>query len=93
MPRRRPTRSRDRPSIRSAAAVNAAGHLEVGGCDIVEVAREFGTPAYVYAPDDIRARARSYTGALRARGIDFEVLYASKAAPITAATGSAARKG
>ena len=65
--------------------VNAAGHLEVGGCDIVEVAREFGTPAYVYSPDDIRARARSYTGALRARGIEFEVLYASKAAPITAA--------
>ena len=65
--------------------VNAAGHLEVGGCDIVEVAREFGTPAYVYSPDDIRARARSYTDALRARGIDFEVLYASKAAPITAA--------
>ena len=64
--------------------VNAAGHLEVGGCDIVEVAREFGTPAYVYSPDDIRARARSYTDALRARGIDFEVLYASKAAPITA---------
>ena len=65
--------------------VNAAGHLEVGGCDIVEVAREFGTPAYVYSPDDIRARARSYTDALRARGIEFEVLYASKAAPITAA--------
>ena len=65
--------------------VNAAGHLEVGGCDIVEVAREFGTPAYVYSPDDIRARARSYIDALRARGIDFEVLYASKAAPITAA--------
>ena len=65
--------------------VNAAGHLEVGGCDMVEVAREFGTPAYVYSPDDIRARARSYTDALRARGIEFEVLYASKAAPITAA--------
>jgi diaminopimelate decarboxylase len=65
--------------------VNSAGHLEVGGCDIVEVARRFGTPAYVYAPDDIRARARSYTDALRARAVDFEILYASKAAPITAA--------
>jgi diaminopimelate decarboxylase len=65
--------------------VNAAGHLEVGGCDIVAVAREFGTPAYVYAPDDIRARARSYVDALRSRRVDFEVLYASKAAPITAA--------
>jgi len=64
--------------------VNAAGHLEVGGCDIVDVAREFGTPAYVYAPDDIRARARAYLDALRGRDGDFEVLYASKAAPISA---------
>ena len=64
--------------------VNAAGRLEIGGCDMVEVAREFGTPAYVYAPDDIRARARSYLGALRVRGVDHEVLFASKAAPITA---------
>src|SRR4029079_12790906 len=50
----------------------------------VAVPREFGTPAYPFAPDDIRARARTFTGALRARGVDFEVLYASKAAPITA---------
>ena len=65
--------------------VNGAGHLEIGGCDTVELAREFGTPAYVYAPDDIRARARAYLAALRARGVDFEVVYASKAAPFTAA--------
>jgi diaminopimelate decarboxylase len=25
--------------------VNARGRLEIGGCDIVELAREFGTPA------------------------------------------------
>jgi diaminopimelate decarboxylase len=65
--------------------VGESGHLEVGGCDITDVAREFGTPAYVYASDDIRARARAYVDALRARDIDFEVLYASKAAPFTAA--------
>ena len=66
--------------------VNAAGHLEVGGCDVVEVAREFGTPAYIYAEDDIRARAARLPGRLsRAHAADFEVLYASKAAPFTAA--------
>jgi diaminopimelate decarboxylase len=65
--------------------VDESGHLEVGGCDIVDVAREFGTPAYVYAPDDIRARARAYKDALGARHVDFEILYASKAAPFTAA--------
>jgi diaminopimelate decarboxylase len=64
--------------------VNEVGRLEVGGCDVVELAAEFGTPAYVYAEDDLRARARSYLAAFRARSDDFEVLYASKAAPITA---------
>jgi diaminopimelate decarboxylase len=64
--------------------VNELGHLEVGGCDVVEVAREFGTPAYIYAEDDIRSRARAYLEAFRSRTDDFEVLYASKAAPITA---------
>lgn len=66
------------------SAVNDAGHLEIGGCDAIELAREFGTPAYVYAPDDIRARARAYVDAFRSRGVDHEVLYASKAAPVTA---------
>lgn len=65
--------------------VNDSGHLEVGGCDVVELAREFGTPAYVYAEGDLRARARAYLAAFRDRTEDFEVVYASKAAPFTAA--------
>ncbi len=64
--------------------VNEAGRLEVGGCDVVELAREFGTPAYIYAEDDIRARARAYRDAFAARTDDFEVVYASKAAPVSA---------
>jgi len=64
--------------------VNERRHLEVGGCDVVEVAAEFGTPVYIYAEDDIRARARAYLDAFGARTEDFEVLYASKAAPVTA---------
>ena len=65
--------------------VNPAGRLEVGGCDLVELAREHGTPAYVVAEDDLRARARAFTQALAARHDDFEVLFASKAFPCTAA--------
>jgi len=65
--------------------LNEAGRLEVGGCDVVELAREFGTPAYVYAEDDIRTRARAYMDAFRARTEHFEVVYASKAFPCTAA--------
>jgi diaminopimelate decarboxylase len=65
--------------------LNERGRLEVGGCDVVELAHEFGTPAYVYAEDDIRARAHAYTEAFRARTRRFEVIYASKAFPCTAA--------
>ncbi|MEA2458165.1 MAG: diaminopimelate decarboxylase [Thermoleophilaceae bacterium] len=65
--------------------LNDRGRLEVGGCDVVELAKEFGTPAYVYAEDDIRARARAYMDAFRARTDRFQVVYASKAFPCTAA--------
>src|SRR5262249_43768824 len=50
----------------------------------VELAREFGTPAYVVAEDDLRARARAYVDALSARHRDYDVLFASKAFPCTA---------
>ncbi len=65
--------------------VNEAGHLEVGGCDVLEVVEEFGTPAYIYAEDDLRARARAYREAFERRRVDAEVLFASKAFPATAA--------
>jgi diaminopimelate decarboxylase len=65
--------------------LNEQGRLEVGGCDVVELAREFGTPAYVYAEDDMRSRARAYLEAFRARTERFEVIYAGKAFPATAA--------
>jgi diaminopimelate decarboxylase len=64
--------------------LNERGRLEVGGCDVVELAGEFGTPAYVYAEDDMRARARAYTEAFRARTQHFEVVYAGKAFPCAA---------
>ena len=59
--------------------------LEIGGCDTAELAREFGTPAYVYAEDDMRERARATQAAFAERTERFEVLYASKAFPCTAA--------
>lgn len=65
--------------------INEAGRLEIGGCDTVELAREFGTPAYVYAEDHMRARARAFLEAFKARTDHFEVVYASKAFPCTAA--------
>jgi diaminopimelate decarboxylase len=65
--------------------VNERGHLEIGGCDTLELAREFGTPAYVVAEDDLRARARAFLAAGRAAGHDqLQVLFASKAFPCSA---------
>src|SRR5947209_174613 len=64
--------------------VNERGHLEVGGCDMVDLAAEFGTPAYVVAEDDLRIRARAFVDGLAARHPDGDVLFASKAFPCTA---------
>jgi diaminopimelate decarboxylase len=64
--------------------VNEHGRLELGGCDAVALAREFGTPVYVVTEDDLRTRARAFVDALRARHDDFDVLFASKAFPCTA---------
>src|SRR5918994_6333771 len=61
------------------------GRLSVGGCDCAELAVEHGTPAYVIAEDDLRARARAFTGALAARHDGpGEGVFASKAMPCTA---------
>jgi len=73
------------PVYPAGSRLNERGRLEVGGCDLVELAAEFGTPAYVYAEDDLRARARAVVAAFAERSDDFEVVYASKAFPCTAA--------
>ncbi len=65
--------------------INEQGRLEIGGCDLIELAERFGTPAYVYAEDDIRTRAREFMDAFRSRTDRFEVVYASKAFPCTEA--------
>src|ERR1700719_2237382 len=65
--------------------VNERGRLEVGGCDAIELAREYGTPAYVVAEDDLRTRARAFMQAGSDAGhADFHVVFASKAFPCLA---------
>jgi diaminopimelate decarboxylase len=73
------------PVFPAGSRVNERGHLEIAGCDVVEIADQFGTPAYVYAEDDMRNRAREYVRAFEQRTDSFEVVYASKAFPATAA--------
>jgi diaminopimelate decarboxylase len=65
--------------------LNERGRLEVGGCDAIELAREFGTPAYVVAEEDLRTRARAFIQAGRNAGhTDLHVVFASKAFPCVA---------
>src|ERR1700722_7960985 len=72
------------PIFPMGSAVNERGVLEIGGCEALELAREFGTRAYVVAEDDLRARARAYVKAARAAHPDLNVVFASKAFPCTA---------
>jgi diaminopimelate decarboxylase len=73
------------PVYPAGSRVNERGHLEIAGCDLVELVARVGTPAYIYAEDDIRHRAREYARAFEQRTDGFEVIYASKALPVTAA--------
>ncbi len=75
------------------SAVSERGHLEIGGCDAVELAREFGTPAYVVAEDDLRGRARSFLEAISLRHDDYDLLFATKAFACTAVCRTFAEEG
>lgn len=63
----------------SHSRINARGHLEIAGCDVVELAREFGTPLYVFDDAHLRERARTIRDAFRSRWRDSLILYATKA--------------
>jgi len=57
---------RSRPSILlPGQSVGPNGHLHLGGCDAVELARRFGTPLYVMDENVIRSRCREYKVAAR----------------------------
>jgi len=58
---------------------NAAGHLEIGGCDVVDLAHEFGTPLFIYDEQSLRDQCRAYHAAFGARTDHYEIVYASKA--------------
>jgi diaminopimelate decarboxylase len=64
----------------ATAEVTAEGHLALDGVDLVALAREFGTPLYVYDEATIRGRARGYRDSLReAYPGESLVCYAGKA--------------
>ncbi len=59
------------------------GALRLGGMSVVDLAAEFGTPAYLFDKDDFRTRCRAFgdafdTAAARV-GVGADVFYAAKA--------------
>ena len=59
--------------------VNEKGHLMLGGCDALELAKQFGTPLYVMEEDTIRKVCKGYTQAIGAYLGGGKALFAGKA--------------
>ncbi|RXT13844.1 diaminopimelate decarboxylase [Ammoniphilus sp. CFH 90114] len=65
--------------LHGTSKINEQGHLEIGGCDTVELANKFGTPLFVYDEVLIRQKCRDFMHAFKDTGLSFQVAYASKA--------------
>ncbi len=70
--------------LKGTMAVNSRGHLEIGGCDTVDLAKEFGTPLYIIDESHVRDICRDYKSTLDKHYGNGMVLYASKAFLTTA---------
>ena len=58
--------------------VNQQGNLEIGGCDLIELAQEYGTPLYVLDEKTIRSVCNDYKDAFK-NYPKVNMMYASKA--------------
>lgn len=60
--------------------VNQAGHLTIGGCDTVDLVRQYGTPLYVMDETQIREHCRAFVQSIKDNYDGHgRVLFASKA--------------
>ncbi|MXX79737.1 MAG: diaminopimelate decarboxylase [Chloroflexi bacterium] len=61
------------------AATNEDGVLQIGGCDVRELANEYGTPLYIYDEHTIRQTCRDYLHDFQSQMPGARAHYASKA--------------
>jgi diaminopimelate decarboxylase len=61
------------------AEVSSRGHLSVGGCDLIELAAEHGTPLYLFDEDTLRSKCNEFKAEFGRRYADTTVVYACKA--------------
>lgn len=62
-----------------SAKINEKDHLEIGGCDTVELVEHYGTPLFVYDELTLRKNMERYRLAFSQHAQDYEVIYAGKA--------------
>ena len=62
-----------------AAEVNKEGHLVIGGCDVVDLVSEFGTPLYLFDESTLRHKCCEFKDEFGKYHPDTLVIYASKA--------------
>ncbi len=55
--------------LHGTSKINANGHLEIGGCDVADLAAQFGTPLYIVDEALVRQRASEYVEAFKASGL------------------------
>jgi diaminopimelate decarboxylase len=65
--------------LHGTAIINNKGNLEIGGVDTIDLAKEFGTPLYVYDVSLIKSKARGFINTFKKHGVNAQVAYASKA--------------
>ncbi|MDF2592057.1 MAG: diaminopimelate decarboxylase [Clostridia bacterium] len=59
--------------------INEKGSLSIGGCDTIELAKDYNTPLYVIDEELVRQNCRLFRDAFSKNGLETEVIYASKA--------------
>ncbi|WP_169081862.1 diaminopimelate decarboxylase [Paenibacillus sp. PL91] len=79
--------------LHGTSKINTQGHLEIGGCDVADLAAQFGTPLYIVDEALVRQRASEYVEAFKASGLRFQVAYASKAFSVMAMCAIAEQEG
>src|SRR4030042_4703506 len=61
------------------AEINDKDHLVIGGCDTVDLAKEYGTPLYIFDETELRNRCREFKTEFGKRYAKTTVSYSPKA--------------
>jgi diaminopimelate decarboxylase len=74
------TRSPNQQLLPLTAQVNKLDHLEIGGCDVADLVKQYGSPLYILDEASLRVACQQYREAFkRYYNGRSQVLYASKA--------------